>query len=94
MRQAWTAKPRPQLEAVLQRLLVVVVVIVVVVGGVLHDDGVIAFTDFSPLLGFGFPFLRDLDSMRGRLRLGDEHFQVVLEDTRHQRVYSKQGLLD
>jgi hypothetical protein len=57
MRQAWTAKPRPQLKAVLQRLLVVVVV----VGGVLHDDGVIAFADFSPLLGFGFPFLRDLD---------------------------------
>jgi hypothetical protein len=56
MRQAWTAKPRPQLKAVLQRLLVVV--IVVVVGGVLHDDGVIAFTDFLPLLGFGFPFLR------------------------------------
>jgi hypothetical protein len=45
MRQAWAAKPRPQLEAVLQRLLVVVVV---VVGGVLHDDGVIAFADFSP----------------------------------------------
>jgi hypothetical protein len=54
MRQAWTAKPRSQLEAVLQRL--VVVVFVVVVGGVLHDDGVIAFTDFSPLLRL--PFLR------------------------------------
>jgi hypothetical protein len=63
MRQAWTAKPRPQLKAVLQRLFVVV--IVVVVGGVLHDDGVITFANFSPLLGFGFPFLRDLDSMRG-----------------------------
>jgi hypothetical protein len=71
------AKPRPQLEAVLQRLLVVV--IVVVVGGV---------------PGFGFPFLRDLDPLRGWLRLGDEHFQVILQDTRHQRVYSKQGLLD
>jgi hypothetical protein len=42
------AKPRPQLKAVLQRL-----VVVVVVGGVLHDDGVIAFADFSPLLGCG-----------------------------------------
>jgi hypothetical protein len=92
MRQAWTAKPRPQLKAVLQRLLVIV--IIVIVGGVLHDDGVIAFTDFLPLLGFGFPFLRDLDSMRGWLQLGDEHFQVILQDTRHQRVYSKQGLLD
>jgi hypothetical protein len=40
------AKPRPQLETVLQRL---VVVVVIVVRGVLHDDGVIAFTDFSPL---------------------------------------------
>jgi hypothetical protein len=56
MRQAWTAKPRPQLKAVPQRLLVVV--IIVVVGGVLHDDGVIAFADFSPLLGFGFPSFR------------------------------------
>jgi hypothetical protein len=92
MRQAWTAKPRPQLKAVLQRLLVVV--IVVVIGGVFHDDGVIAFADFSPLLGFGFPFLRDLDPLRGWLRLGDEHFQVILQDTRHQRDYSKQGLLD
>jgi hypothetical protein len=92
MRQDWTAKPRPQLKAVLQRLLVVVVI--VVVGGVLHDDGVIAFADFSPLLGFGFPSLRDLDPMRGRLRLGDEHLQIILQDTRHQRDYSKQGLLD
>jgi hypothetical protein len=72
---------------VLQRLLVVIVV--VVVGGVLHEDGVIAFADFSPLFGFGFPFLRDLDPMRGRLRLGDELFQVILQDTRHQHVYSK-----
>jgi hypothetical protein len=79
MRQAWTAKPRPQLKAVLQRLFVVVVV----VGGVLHDDGVIAFTDFSPLLGFGSPFLRDLDSMRGRLRLEDELSQVILQSIRH-----------
>jgi hypothetical protein len=68
------AKPRPQLKAVLQRLLLVVVV----VGGVLHDDGVIAFADFSPLLGFGFPFLRDLDPLRGRLRLRDEYFEVIL----------------
>jgi hypothetical protein len=86
MRQAWTAKPRPQLEAVLQRLLVVVVI---VIGGVLHDDGVIAFADFSLLFGFGFPFLRDLDPMRGRLRLGDEHFHVLLQGTRPQHVYSK-----
>jgi hypothetical protein len=91
MRQAWTAKPRPQLKAVLQRLIVVVVIIV---GGVLHDDGVISFADFSPFFGFGLPFLRDLDPRRGRLRLGDELFQIILQDTRHQHVYSKQGLLD
>jgi hypothetical protein len=89
MRQAWTAKPRPHLKAVLQRLFVVVIV-----GGVLHDDGVIAFTDFSLLLGFGFPILQYLDPLRGWLRLGDEHFQVILQDTRHQGVCSKQGLLD
>jgi hypothetical protein len=64
-------------------------VVVVVVGGVLHDDGVVAFADFSPLFGFGFPFLRDLDPMRGRLRLGEELFLVILQDTRHQHVYSK-----
>jgi hypothetical protein len=80
------AKPRPQLKAVLQCLLIVVVV---VVGGVLHEDDVIAFADFSPLFSFGFPFLRDLDPVRGRLRLGDELFQVILQDTRHQHVYSK-----
>jgi hypothetical protein len=57
MRQARAAKPRPQLEAVLQRL---VVVVIVAVGGILHDDGVIAFTDFSPLLRLPLP--RDLDS--------------------------------
>jgi hypothetical protein len=91
MRQAWTAKPRPQLETILQRL---VVIIVVVIGGVLHDDGGIAFADFSPLPGFGYPFARNLDSMRGRLRLGDEHLQVFLQDKRHQHVYSEQGLLD
>jgi hypothetical protein len=54
MRQAWAAKPRPQLEAVLQCLFVVVVV-AVVVGAVLHDDGVIAFVDFLPLLVLAFP---------------------------------------
>jgi hypothetical protein len=67
----------------LQRLLVVIVV-----GRVLHDDGVISFADFPPLLGLGLPLLRDLDFLRGQLRLGDELLQVVLQDTRHQRDYS------
>jgi hypothetical protein len=52
MRQAWTAKPRPQLKAVLQRLLLLVVV---VVGGVLHDDGVIAFVISRRSLALAFP---------------------------------------
>jgi hypothetical protein len=69
MRQARTAKPQPQLEAVLQRI-----VVVVVVGGILHDDGVITIADYSPLFVLGLPFLRDLDPARGRLRLGDELF--------------------
>jgi hypothetical protein len=52
MRQARAAKPRLQLEAVLQRL----VVVFVVVGGVFHNDRVIALTNFigiSILLGGG-----------------------------------------
>jgi hypothetical protein len=56
MRQARAAKPRPQLEAVLQRLLVVVLL-----GCVLHDNGVVSFADFTPLLGIGFSLLGDLD---------------------------------
>jgi hypothetical protein len=61
---------------VLQRL-----VVVVVIGGILHNDGIIAFVGFLSLFGLGFPFPRDLDPMRGRLRLGDEFFQVILQDT-------------
>jgi hypothetical protein len=44
------AEPRPQLEAVLQRLFVVVLV-----GRILHDNCVVPFTDFAPLLGLVFP---------------------------------------
>jgi hypothetical protein len=84
MRQAGTAKPRLQLEAVLQRLLVIILV-----GRVFYDDGVISFADLPPLLGLGFSSLRNLDSLRGRLRLGDEPLQVVLRDTRHQCDYSQ-----
>jgi hypothetical protein len=52
IRQAGTAKPRPQLEAVLQRLL-----LVVLLGRVFYDDGVIAFADFPPLLDLGLSSL-------------------------------------
>jgi hypothetical protein len=61
------AEPRPQLEAVLQRLLVVVLI-----GRIFHDYGVVSFANFPPLLDLGFSLLRDLDFLRGRLRLGDE----------------------
>jgi hypothetical protein len=61
------AEPRPQLEAVLHRLLVIVLI-----RRIFYDDGVISFADLSPLLGLGFSLLRDLDFLRGRLRLGDE----------------------
>jgi hypothetical protein len=67
MRQAGTAKPRPHLETILQRLLVVVLA-----GRVFYDDGAISFADFPSLLGLGLSSLRNLDSRRGRLRLGDE----------------------
>jgi hypothetical protein len=87
MRQARAAKPRPQLEAVLQRL---VVVVVIVVGGVLHDDGVITCTDLSPLFLLGLPLLRDLDSARRWLRLGGELLQVLMQDTRRQELYTRQ----
>jgi hypothetical protein len=86
MRQARAAKPRPQLEAVLQLFFV----IFVVVGGVFHDDGVIACVDFSPLFLLGLPLLRDLDSARRWLWLGDELLQVLLQDTRCQQLYTRQ----
>jgi biotin transporter BioY len=65
MRQAKTAEPRPQLEAVLQCLFVVLV------GRVLHDNGVVSFADFTLLLGLGLPLLWDRDFLRGRRQLRD-----------------------
>jgi hypothetical protein len=44
------AQPRPQLEAVLQRLLVVVLF-----GCVFHDNCVVSLADFAPLLGLDLP---------------------------------------
>jgi hypothetical protein len=73
MRQAGTAEPRPQLEAVLQCLLVVALV-----GRVLHDYGVVSFADFTPLLDLGLPVLWDLNFLRGRRRLRDKLLQVIL----------------
>jgi hypothetical protein len=75
VRQAKTAEPRPQLEAVLQRLL-----IVVLIGRVFNDNGVISLADFTPLLGLGLPFFWDLDQLRRQRRLGDELLQVILQE--------------
>jgi hypothetical protein len=84
MRQARAAKPRPQLEAVLKRFFVFFVVI----GGILHDDGIVAFTDFAALLHL--PLRRDLDPARWWLRLGDEPLHIILrKDTRRQQLYYK-----
>jgi hypothetical protein len=75
------------LKAVLQHL-----VVVVVVGGVLHDDGVIAFTNFSPL--FCLPFLRISIPLGGGCGSEMNLFKSSCNDTRHQQVYTNQGLLD
>jgi hypothetical protein len=84
VRQARAAKPRPQLEAVLKRLFVFFVVI----GGILHDDGIVAFIDFAVLLRL--PLRRDLDPARWRLRLGDEPLHIILrKNTRRQQLYYK-----
>jgi hypothetical protein len=75
VRQARTAEPRPQLEAVLQRLL-----IVLLIRRVFDDNCVVSLADFAPLLGLGLPFLWDLDQLRRRRRLGDELIQVILQE--------------
>jgi hypothetical protein len=59
MRQARAAEPRPQLEAVLQRLIVVLLM-----GRVFNDNCVVSLANFAPLLGLGLPFLWDLDQLR------------------------------
>jgi hypothetical protein len=75
MRQARAAEPRPQLEAVLQRLFVVVLI-----GRVFNDNCVVSLANFVPLLGLGLPFFWDLDQLRRRRRLGDELRQVILQE--------------
>jgi hypothetical protein len=70
MRQARAAEPRPQLEAVLQRL----------IGRVFNDNCVVSLANFVPLLGLGLPFFWDLDQLRRRRRLGDELRQVILQE--------------
>jgi hypothetical protein len=66
MRQSRAAESRPQLEALLQRLLIVFL------RRVFHDYCVVPFTNFASLLGFALPFLWDLEKLRRRRRLRDE----------------------
>jgi hypothetical protein len=58
MQQSRTAESRPQLEALLQRLLIVFL------RRVFHDYYVVPFTNFAPLLVFALPFLWDHDKLR------------------------------
>jgi hypothetical protein len=59
MRQSRAAKLRPQLEALLERLL-----IIVLLGPVFDDNCVVSFANLAQLLGLGLPFLWDLDKLR------------------------------
>jgi hypothetical protein len=78
MQQSRVAESRPQLEALLQRLL-----IVILLGRVFDDYCVVSFTNFALLLGLGFPFLWDLDKLRRRRRLRDELHQVILQEAQY-----------
>jgi hypothetical protein len=75
MKQPRAAEPRPQLEALLQRLL-----IVVLIGRVFNDNCVVSLANFATLFGLGLPFLWDLDQLRRRRRLGDELRQVIMQE--------------
>jgi hypothetical protein len=72
VRQSRAAEPRPQLEALLERLF-----IVVLLGRVFDDNCVFSFANFAPLLGLGLPLLWDLNKLRRRRRLGDELHKVI-----------------
>jgi hypothetical protein len=78
MWQSRATESRPQLEARLERLL-----IVVLLGRVFDDYCVVSFTNLTPLLAFGLPFLWDLDNLRRRHRLGDELHQVIMQEAQY-----------
>jgi hypothetical protein len=59
MRQSRAAEPRPQLEALLERLL-----IVVLLGRIFDDNCVVPFANLAPLFGLSLPFLWDFDKLR------------------------------
>jgi hypothetical protein len=58
MRQSRAAESRPQLEALLQRLLIILF------RSVFDDYCVVSFTNFAAILGLALPFLWDLDKSR------------------------------
>jgi hypothetical protein len=57
--------------------------IIVILGRVFNDNRVVSFANLALLLGFGLPFLWDLDKLRRRRRLGDELRQVILQEAQH-----------
>jgi hypothetical protein len=75
VRQSRAAEPRPQLEALFERLL-----IVVLLGCVFDDNCVVSFANLVLLLGLGPPFLWDLDKLRRRRWLRGELRQVILQE--------------
>jgi hypothetical protein len=73
--QPRAAKPGPQLEPLLKRLLVFLV------GRVFDNDGIITFTDFAVLLGLAFPLLRDIYKSGRRSWLRDKLYNIILQHT-------------
>jgi hypothetical protein len=59
MRQSRVAEPRPQLEALLERLL-----IVVLLGRIFDDNCVVSFANLAPLFGLALAFLWHFDKLR------------------------------
>jgi hypothetical protein len=73
--QSRAAKPGPQLEPLLKRLLTFLV------GRIFDDDGVITFADFTALLGLAFPLLRDIYKSGRRSWLRDKLYSIILQHT-------------
>jgi hypothetical protein len=73
--QSRAAEPRPQLEAILERLL-----IIILIRRVFNDNCVVSLANFVPLLGLDLPFFWDLDQLRRRRQLEDKLRQVILRE--------------
>jgi hypothetical protein len=75
VRQSRVAKPGPQLEPLLKRLLVFLV------GRIFDDDGVITFANFAVLLGLAFPLLRIIYKSGRPSCLRDKLYNIILQHT-------------